>query len=301
MKKKRFGVLTIIADILILAVSFLIMVWYKPASLRSYLPSHFPFFAVLTIVWLVVSLLNGKMNKGKIMNLKMLFSRVITSNIISLSITALLMYSFRQYDYSRLVVFGTAMLATFFELSGGVVFLAFKKARVQDVDQFERVMTIKKPSENELVGDLKKNIDSEKVTGEVKPSVVTTIEKECGREMAKAVAEMSGSRLNGKSAILSTTSIFNIHSLPLPEYSYIINLHLINDIRSLDSFLEAVNSKLETNGYFLCCVETKDQRKSRILDEFPPVLNYIYYFFDFIISFKLLFYKRVFVPHEHFA
>ncbi|MDR2887810.1 MAG: sugar transferase [Bacteroidales bacterium] len=34
----------------------------------------------------------------------------------------------------------------------------------------------------------------------------------------------------------------------------------------------------------MCCVETKDQRKQRILKKFPPLLNYIYYSFDFVIK-----------------
>lgn len=284
MEKKRFRVISVIADIIFLTISFLIMVWLKPASLTNYLPSHLPFFVVLSIIWLVVSLLNGKMHRGKIINLTTLFNRVISSNIISISITALIMYSFRQYDYSRLIVIGTTLLATFFELVSGSVFLAFKKAVIQDEDQLGDLRPVKRRSESDLVSSLKKENGDEQSEGEVKASVVRTIENDCGREMAKAVVQMAGGRLNGRSAVLSTTSVFNIHSLPLEKYSYIVNLHRINDIKDLDLFLEAVNSKLECNGHFFCCVETKDQRKSRLLRKFPPGINYIYYFFDFIVK-----------------
>ena len=227
------------------------------------------------------------MHRGKITNLTSLFNRVITSNIISLSVTALLMYSFRQYDYSRFIVLGTTLLATIFELTTGAVFIAFKKAVVQDDDQLGRFKTLKKRSENDLVSDLKRKNGVEKNMGVAQPSVVLTIEKECGADMAKAVVEMAGGRLNGRSAVLSTTSVFNIHSLPLEKYTYIINLHRINDIKDLDSFLEGVNYKLECNGYFFCCAETKDQRKDRLFKKFPPGINYLYYFFDFLV-------KRVF-------
>jgi lipopolysaccharide/colanic/teichoic acid biosynthesis glycosyltransferase len=287
MEKRQFRAITVFADIIILSISFLIMIWLKPASLKQYLPSHFPFFAVLTVVWLIVSLLNGKMHKGKIINKTSLYSRVISSNIISLSITALLMYSLRQYDYSRLIVLGTTLLATFFELLSGVVFLAYKKATVQDEDKFDKFRTLKKPSEKELVRDLRKNNVSEEAIGEVRSSIILKIEKECGPDMAEAVVTMAGGRLNGKSAVFSTTSIFNIYSLPLDKYRYIINLHKINDIMDLDLFLEAINSKLEAEGYFFCCVETKDQRKKRLFKKFPPIINYFYYSFDFMV-------KRVF-------
>jgi lipopolysaccharide/colanic/teichoic acid biosynthesis glycosyltransferase len=105
--------------------------------------------------------------------------------------------------------------------------------------------------------------------------------------MAQAIIKMTCPKLTDKTAVLSTTTIFNIASLPLEKYNYIINLHRINDILKLDDFIDAVNAKLELNGFFFCCVETKDQRKARLLKKMPPVINWIYYSFDFIV-------KRVF-------
>src|SRR4030042_4369805 len=131
MEKLKFRTITLIADIVILAISFLAMVWTKPASLSHYLPSHSIFFAILAIIWIIVSLVNGKMHRGKIINFNSLFNRVIGSNVISLSITALLMYTFRDYNYSRTIVLGTAVMATFLELVIGSVYIAYKKASLQ--------------------------------------------------------------------------------------------------------------------------------------------------------------------------
>ena len=102
--------------------------------------------------------------------------------------------------------------------------------------------------------------------------------------MAEAIISMTGPKLSERTAVLSTTTLFNILNLPEDKYTYIINLHKINDIKHIDDFIDAVNHKLDMNGYFFCCVETKDQRKKRILKKFPPVINYIFYFFDFIIK-----------------
>ena len=57
----------------------------------------------------------------------------IGSNFIAISIIALIMYLFREYSYSRIVVFGTAGLATVFELLFGSAYIAYKKALVQDM------------------------------------------------------------------------------------------------------------------------------------------------------------------------
>lgn len=287
MVKRKFRTITLLADIVILTISFLAMVWTKPASLRSYLPSHAPFFAGLALMWIIVSLLNGKMHRGKIINFTTLFTRVLSSNIIATSITVLIMFTIRDFDYSRTIVLGTALLATLMELLFGVVYIAFKKAVVQDYEEYEKYKIYKKPSEYDLVTGVNGNGENTAEPSKVHRSIVNAIEKECGSDMTQAIIMMTSHKLTDHTAVLSTTTIFNITGLIHDKYKYIINLHKVNDIKRLDDFIDAVNSKLELKGYFFCCVETKDQRKSRLLKKYPPLLNWIYYFFDFIV-------KRVF-------
>jgi lipopolysaccharide/colanic/teichoic acid biosynthesis glycosyltransferase len=284
MEKSRFRILTLLVDIGILTLSFLIMVWSKPASLRSYLPSHAPFFAALALIWIIVSFLNGKVHRGQVINYSSLLTKVLTSNIIAIGIATLLMYSLRDVHYSRTIVLGTALLATFFELLFGAVFIAYKKASVQDYEEYEKYKAYHKPSEYDLVKGTNGNGKHPEEKAEIDPFVISALENECGKEMTEAILRMTGNRLTNHTAVLSTTTIFNITSLSYNNYNYIINLHKINDIKKLDEFLEAVNSKLALKGYLFCCVETKDQRKKRILKKFPPVINYIYYCFDFVIK-----------------
>jgi hypothetical protein len=263
------------------------MVWIKPASLRTYLPSHSIFFGGLAIVWIIISLINGKMHRGKIINYSTLFSRVLISNLIAISITALIMYVLRDEFYSRLIVLGTTVLATFFELFFGTIYIAYKKAYLQDMENNENWENFKKPSEYELVEELNGNGNGnghhEKISGKVNPGIARAIILEGGKEMAEAIIKMTGPELTDRTAVLSTTNTFNILSLPEKKYSYIINLHKLNDIRKTDDFIDAVNKKLDAGGYFFCCVETKDQRKERLLKKYPPVLNYILYNFYFIL------------------
>ena len=278
MNNKKFRSVTLLIDIVILTISFLFLIWTKPASLRSYLPSHTPFFLALVLMWIVVSLLNGKMDKSRIINYTSLFTRILTSNFIAISILALVMYSIRSYNYSRTIVLGTALIATFLELIIGSVYMAFKKAVLQN-EEFE-----KKPSELDLVNGLNWNGVRGDEHSAVNPRIALAIEKECGSEMALAILKMTCSNFSDRMAVLSTTTAFNISSLIKDKYDYIINLHKLNDIKKLDPFLDAVNAKLEMKGYFFCVVETKDQRKTRLLNKYPPLLNYIYYFFDFIVK-----------------
>jgi lipopolysaccharide/colanic/teichoic acid biosynthesis glycosyltransferase len=286
MKVRRFRTITLFADIVILAVSFLVVISTKPSGLKGYLPSHSLFFGALALIWIMVSLLNGKMHRGKITGYTTLVLRVIFSNITALAITALLMYSFREYSYSRLVVFGTAIIATMLEIVIGIMYVSYRKATVTDSESYTQYKAFRKKNEYELVkkangkGNGRKAARSE----EINPRVLAIIEKEVGKEMTNAILKMTGTRLNERTAVLSTTTPFNIANLPHEKYDYIINLHKLNDIQKLNEFLDEVNAKLKQNGLFLCCLETKDQRKERLLKKYPPVLNYIYYTLDFIFK-----------------
>lgn len=87
--------------------------------------------------------------------------------------------------------------------------------------------------------------------------------------------------------VVSTSTVFNIENQPDNYFQHIVNLKRINDIQRINKFFEAVNTKIPNGGLFIGCVETYKIRKQRILKKLPPVLNWIYYFFDFIV-------KRVF-------
>ena len=221
-------------------------------------------------MWLIVSLINGKMHRGRIINFTSLFTRVLTSNFISISILALVMYLLREYSYSRTVVFGTAILATFLELLFGSVYIAYKKALVQDTDEYDRYKIYKRPSEYDLVMSTNGNGFHHDAEVSADPGIIKAIETECGPEMAEAVLRITGPKLTDRAAVLSTTTAFNIKGLSHEKYDYIINLHRLNDIRNLNTFFDVVNSKLEMKGYYFCCVETKDQRKERLLKKYPP-------------------------------
>lgn len=262
----------------------MMIVWVKPSSIRNYLPTHFSFFIVLTILWIFISLINGKMHRGKITNLTNLFLRVLSSNLIAVAIAALLMYSIREYSYSRTIVFGTVIIATFLELLAGMAFIAVKRAVVQDSDI--KVEGIKRfiPDETEMVGTISLTHKAINSSIQISNELFSEIKNESGEAFAEGIKEMIGSKAGKNHALVSTGTVLNIFSLPQKEYHYIINLRTLNQIKNLNGFLDAVNSKLRHGGFFLCCVETKNHRKKKILEKYPYGLNFIVYMLDFVIN-----------------
>lgn len=86
--------------------------------------------------------------------------------------------------------------------------------------------------------------------------------------------------------VVKTTTLFNILKIEDGKRG-IVNLNKINDIKKMNEFFKAVNDKLQEEGVFIGCVETKEERRKRLFKKYPIGLAQIYYLFDFI-------FKRVF-------
>lgn len=284
MKRRPYQALTLLADLIILAASFLIMVWIKPASKTHYLPSHLDYFLILTGVWVVVSLAVGKLHRGKVINIRTLLYRTTVSNLIAVSISILIMFMAEITGHSRLIVFGTIAVATILEVICGICFLAIQKAAIQDYQPLRDLKIIKDLSEEEMVGAVSTEEVCAEASSDVDPALIEALINQVGIETATGILNIARSKLNGKSRFVSTGTDFNIAALPEKEYSYLINLHRINKIGTLNSFLDTVNSKVKPGGYFLCCVETKNLRKKRFFKKYPPVVNFIFYTFDFVVK-----------------
>ena len=274
MNRGKFRAITLSADILILALSYLFMSMLKPAGLKTYMMSHITFFVMLAFLWIVVSYAGGKIGRGRIINLRTLFSRVLTTNLIATSFAALLLFALRDLGYSRQVVFGTAITATLLELTLGSVYLAFRKAPLitpAAIRLTEREMVARSHPEDasDIVPD---------------PALTMRLQEGCSRVRAEALSSMVGRDDASRLAIVSTSEAFNIQNLEHSNYTCIINLKPMNSIRKLDRFLDAVNGRLTDEGLYICSVETLEQRVQRLKERFTPAGYFIIALPDFIIN-----------------
>ena len=109
------------------------------------------------------------------------------------------------------------------------------------------------------------------------------ISEECG-ELAYDYISKKINLLDPGNHVFATTTRFDIMQQPENQLNGIINLKKVNDIPDINKFFEAVYTKLSEKGRFILCAETKDQRKKRLLKKYPVVLNWIFYFFDYIFK-----------------
>lgn len=102
---------------------------------------------------------------------------------------------------------------------------------------------------------------------------------------------------NGDTFLAATNTRFNIEKLPRNKFRNIVNLKRINDVRWINKFFEAINSKIEPEGYYINSVETYSTRKQRVLRRFPRPFNWIHYTIDVFLTRvfpKVPFTKRIY-------
>lgn len=89
---------------------------------------------------------------------------------------------------------------------------------------------------------------------------------------------------NGTTALVATTTKFNIDKLPKNKYHNIVNLKRVNDMRRINKFFESVNAKIPIGGIFISRAETYVSRKERILGMTLFPFNWMHYSFDVLIK-----------------
>lgn len=283
--QKRLWVRAVL-DLLVLFFSFCASILFKGSLVKSYLDNYAYPLLIFSAIWIVSSFALGKyIFEDK--RFRYITRDILIANLITLSAVAILMYLLREFRFSRTVLFGTFGIATAIELGVGFLLRIFVKTiTIEEPEPSRRREFRKEQKESAVQAAPADSVSSKPYTKSQELFIKRAIIEELGRDGFCFVSE-SVDLFVESTLVMSTTTLFNIESQPNKRYNAIVNLKRVNDIRYINKFFEAVNSKIPKGGFFLCRAETKDLRKKRILSKFPPVLNYIYYTFDYII-------KRVF-------
>lgn len=273
-------VIFILVDILIITISFLIFIWIKPASKRVYLPRYLEPFLIFAAAWILVSLIISKFKINEARKLKDIYIPILISNFTILAVITTLIYSFGAFYFSRMIVFGTIGLTTFLELFFSYLYYSYKRPVI--VPEFEIEKKVKPkyyPADKSFITERKEDAKFVENRQQIKDIIV--------RESGDNVFNYIMSQVdvgNPSNLVLSTTTRFNIDQLPQNRFNSLVNLQKINNIRRINKFFESVNQKLPLGGIYIDSAETYTLRKQRILNQYPIVINQIYYFFDFILT-----------------
>ena len=268
-------------DLFLIGISYLLIIWIK-GNPASYLSQKYLYGLILfTFIWITISA-SFKKYFPKHPPWESSTAQVLVINLLIFGIIVIIMYGARSLAYSRFVIFGTIGFLTLFE----VIINKIYRLAVQNGNGTITIPKRKKWPKQMSADEAKLNADLDiKVrdislsAGQVKRYII----EECG-ECAYEYISGHIDLLNPHNVVMSTTTRFNILYQPDNYLNGIVNLKRVNDIRFINKFFEAINTKLSEGGIFIGCAETKNLRKKRILKKFPPVINWIYYFLDFIIK-----------------
>ncbi len=273
---KRRTIYFIIIDLLVVTVVFLFFIWLKPASRRVYLPMYYQPFLLFLSVWVSVSVVIDKyrLHLKKNMN-EVLFPIIVGDFIILATITALI-YASQQFQYSRMIVFGTIGVSFVVEIALGYLLFTGIKLR-QDADQLD---SFDKATQSALKKQIKL-VEADEVLRARLEALVPPLNKELvERDAGQAVFSFIEEQIDLDhvfTLLVSTSTLFNIENQPENYYKAIVNLKKVNNIQRVNKFFEAINKKLPLGGIFIGSVQTNALVKNGILKSYPPIINYLVY------------------------
>lgn len=281
------GLILFVIDLLLVTLSFLLITWIRPGSVSSYFSRYYLSFILFVLVWTGSSILFKKYRPLQKPTFKDVILPILISNLVVLGTISVLMYFFRTTYYSRTLVFGTILIASFFEFLFSSLYFFLKIAIEYQNPPDKEYLALRAQHLNgnynnhaQLEEDPSRNGKAIELPRELQKPIID----ECGEAGLAFIMENNCCDPE-EILMVATTTPFNIETQPDNRYKVIINLKRINDIAYLNRFFEAVNSKLPQSGVFIGCVETKNLRKKRIFKKYPFLLNYFYYYFlDFPVK-----------------
>lgn len=274
----RSRVLFAIFDICLVSMCTIVTAYlHDGLSLNNIDGSYIFAFCTFPLLWLLLSTLTRKFRIGERSNQREVFTSIIFSNFIILSVTTIAIVFFNVNYFSRFVLFGTVGAITFFEILTGFVYVSIQQSVFLkdwiglDIPD-EQSKFFSPPPKHEAFSS-PRNFEV------LRDSII----EEAGAEAFGWIHNQMDIT-DPKILILSTNTRFNIINHPNGFFTGIVNIQQINNLRRINKFFETVNTKLPDDGIFIGCVETYLLRKHRILEKFPPGINFVVYFIDFILN-----------------
>jgi len=262
----------LIIDVLILIFSLYVILELFPLTTRTPFEKYFAPSLIYVFLWIVFSYLLKRykpLKKQILVQITLRLFYVCVANFIVFF--TLIHFFFKLYSGFVLLT----LIAGTFNINYIFISLYFAYRYAVDYNEItvkpvkDRVNAIAKPSiplDLQSFRQLKSTIRSHSTD-----KVLRFLEKH---------VDLS----DGNTLVFVENEVANLKMNPNYQYSTIVQLERLNNMRNVNQKLSVINEKLPDNGIFVCCFESKSTRKKRILNYFPVVLNYIFYFFDYLFK-----------------
>jgi hypothetical protein len=258
----RLRILYIVFDHLLLFASLLLIIGLRDQTLADSFKNRQVWLAILFGMHLIIAFSFDKYNFSRRRGLRALMIPIVYTNIALAALVSMAFVLWGQIGIPRMLFFGSLAAFTLIELlfaffiyiiravnSQGFVFESSPRkfmaaAKAASID-------VKKPSESRMRHINEKAFVS--VKGQhIKKSVVEDYGEDVLGYLERKVP------LIGSATVLAVNERINILNIPSENAHTIVNLSLINNHRFVNKFFEAVNIRLDKNGYYCgCCLSPK--------------------------------------------
>jgi lipopolysaccharide/colanic/teichoic acid biosynthesis glycosyltransferase len=271
-------------NLIIVFISFMFLVWLKPATLRIYIPNFYPFLIGLLVWNFILNLVTRKhCIRGKVYMRDFLIP-IFRANALTVLLLAIVVYLFQFFEYSRLIIFGTVVLSAALECVLAIYINLHMKV-TRNIDESESVFGIT-PSDEKL---------PRKSDHPLMPLTDLNDQEDSAEAMLRQqvlindryVVDFIDQHINMKGiskraiTVLDTQTPFNIEAIQAPSRQLLINLHKVNDIKRINEYFALLNEKTQLGGYIVGCGITIRSVYERYCSRFPKPLGHILYFFHF--------------------
>ncbi|MFO7655921.1 MAG: sugar transferase [Bacteroidales bacterium] len=267
----------------LLLFNFLLLIFFSALSFKMFqgykliTPQNLKIISLLCFFWLFFSFLFRKYRVRSGGKFGKVFNRIVLSNLVAFTVFYIVLLSLQISRPSWKVLITVFFLATFAEVVYAYFYFWLKFAVTEpetETGSKRKIEFSRQISQIKLTNLLtKKQIEYREFT----------LLHEIGKEAYQFIYYYAALD-TANTLLLNTSSDFNVHTQLYPKFDCIINIRKTNDIRRINKFFEAVNEKLPDGGLYIGLVETKDERKKRLLKKYLPVINYILYSIDFIFK-----------------
>ena len=274
-------------DTLIVITASVLTVFFKPNfQLKDITEFYLISYAVFIAFWMIVSHFADKFRFGEEKSFRSIITSILLSNFIILGIVTMLIFFFSMTEFSRFLVFGTIIIGTAMECIIGLTFHSFQKSTFLKEWIGPEYLNGNGANGkiNGLRNDNNNHLNPSEISQQVIPKSFDTLKKSIIEESGNEVAIWITKQVNivdKQTLLLATNTRFNVDNQPDDFLTTIVNLTGINDILRINKFFESINTKLPNGGIFIGCGVTYSLRKERVLNRYPPVINYIVYSIDF--------------------
>ncbi|MFI3262759.1 MAG: sugar transferase [Rikenellaceae bacterium] len=242
--------------------------------------SHCSWLVMLSVIWVIIGILTGKLNFSKYKNLKYAVAGLMLIDLFSSVLLFLLYKNFAGvHHYSILVA--TSLIFLFESLLYYVVrtiychklpYLYTEQGTNPNIENIRNIeiKSVENPDVNIIIDFIKKEPDD---------------------------VESIFSKLSDTSVVFDTSNPMVILQDTTASPSLIIHNKALNNIKHINTLFAYTNNKLKCEGYVVCKCVTSGIRNDNFTDKMPNFISKIICLMDYIVNRvmpKLMFIKSIY-------